>query len=290
MSNQAVIPEQTPPHYASNVIMSQPKTVYLNKPKHYKEEDDATAENGSADTQTPGNPPSPEQTHDWQKRYSDLKSYHDKQTKAAEAREAEQARILAEKDKELLTAKQEPIKLPSTPDEVAAFKAKYGHLYNIIETVALQANTSTKAEFERVLKESDNRVKAIAAEKARAELLELHPDAFTLKSEPEFVKWYEDQIPSIKAMINSEFVQDVSRGLDIYKKDVGIIKKTQAQKEAESAAAAMNVPTRSIVEVGQTGGKIWKASEVAAIPTSKYRQYEAEILKAYAEGRFDPNN
>lgn len=241
-------------------------------------------------TPEPGNTNPQEPTHDWQKRYSDLKSYHDKQIQLKDLELQERGRILAEKEKAIEALKTVPVKLPSTPQEIEQFKQKYPALYNTIKTVAMEENISTKAQLEKAIKDNEVRTQELAAEKAKAELLELHPDAFTLKQDPEFVEWYNEQIPAIKALLESEFVRDVARGIEIYKKDKGIIRKTKTVREAEAKAAAMAIPTKSVVEVGQGGVRVWKASEVKAIPMSQYHKYEAEINRAVTEGRYDENS
>jgi len=272
-----------------NVIASQPKALYLNKPKHHPEEEDANGTSDPLDTQEPSTSSSSEPNHDWQKRYSDLKSYHDRQIALAKAKEQEQARILAEKERALEVATKQEVKLPSTPTEVQSFIKNYPDLANIIKTFVLEENLTTKAELEKAIKENEKKMQAIAAEKARLALLELHPDADTIKDDPDFITWYEEQIPLVKQLLTSDFVADVARGLDIYKKDKGIIRQTKAEKEKAAKAAAMSVSTNSVVEVGTGKGKIWTASEVKRIPTSQYHKYEAEIMKALSEGRYNEN-
>lgn len=274
-----------------NLIASQKGVMYLNKPRNYKEEDSSeVAENPIADTSQPGSNTPSESTHDWQKRYSDLKSYHDKQIKAKEAELTEKARLLTEKEQALRTLQEAPVKLPKTPAEIAAFKEKYPDLYMVMETIALEKDLNTQTKLDKALKENEERTNALAAEKAREELLKLHPDAMTLKTDPDFLNWYEEQITQIRALIESPSVIDVARGLDIYKKDKGLITKTKKQKEDDNKAASKTVTTQPRVEVGVGGGKIWKASEVKAIPMSQYHKYESDIQSALMEGRYDPDN
>jgi len=275
----------------ANVIASQPRTLYLNKPKHHKEEEDDTVPQDSGNTGTPGDGKnSSEPNHDWQKRYSDLQSHMDKQIKAKDAELGEKARLLAEREKAFDTLQKEPIKLPSTPAEVAEFRNKYGYLYDMIKTIAQTSNQSTNAELQKAIADNETSIKQLAAIRAMTELLQIHPDAESLKTDPDFLEWYKEQVPSLKSLIESPNVNEVARGLDIYKKDKGIVKKTKTQKDNDNRAAAMAVTTNNIVEVGQGGGKIWRASEVKAIPMSKYGKYEAEILKAMSEGRYDENS
>lgn len=291
MTNPQSVMFQAPPseHNVANVISSQSKTLYLNKPRNHKEDDEVPQDTDKV-TQEDGKNSS-EPNHDWQKRYSDLKSYHDKTLKAKDDDINEKARLLVEKEKLLEATKTEQtLKVPSTPEEIEAFKLKYPALYNVIETISVQKNLSTKTQLEKAIKENEAVTKSLAAEKARSELVEIHPDAMSLKNDPEFIDWYQSQVSYIKSLIESDRVVDIARGIDIYKKDKGIITKSKSQKDAEVRAAAMAVNTKPFVEVGGGVGKIWKASEVKAIPNSQYHKYEAEILKALADGRYDENS
>jgi hypothetical protein len=140
-----------------------------------------------------------------------------------------------------------------------------------------------------MMKEQSERTKAIAAAEAMRQLIAIHPDVEHLKRDPDFLSWASNQLPAVRALLESERVEDVARGIDIYKKDAGITYKTAKQKEEEALAASMSVPTNPRVEVGSGGGKIWRASEVNAIPRNQYHKYEGEILKALAEGRYREN-
>lgn len=282
-------------HHIANVVSSQKGILYLNKPKYHKEEEEGTEAPLETDiTVTPvdGNTPSQDvkvqPSHDWEKRYSDLQSYSAKQLKAKEDELYEQRRVLDEKQK-LLEAIQAP-KMPSTPKEVEEFKLKFGSLYNMIETIAMNNNLSTKKELERAIEETNKTTKQLTAEKARQKLREIHPDVDTIKSDPEFIKWFESQVGAIKSLLTSDFVEDVARGIDIYKKDTGIVKQTRTQKAEINKEASMAITTKSAIEIGKDGGKVWKASEVKRMSPSQYAKNEAEILKAYAEGRYDENN
>lgn len=274
----------------ANVVASQSRTLYLNNPRGHKPEEDSTVPADPDNGTLQDGKTSLEPTHDWQKRYSDLQSHTAKQLKSATEEKDELVRQLREKDNALEVAKKQPVKLPSTPQEVQEFKQKYGTLYNIMETMILSNNLTTTAELQKAIKETDDRTQRLAAHRAMSELLNIHPDAETLKNDPEFISWYKSQPKPIKALIESIDVQEVARGLDIYKKDRGFIQKTPQQKIADNRAAAMAINTQPMVEVGNQGGRIWRASEIKRMPVSVFGKYEAEILKAMSEGRYDENS
>lgn len=285
---------QTPPseHDIINVIASQSRVMYLNNPKDYKEEEvleegkppvePVTAPNGENTTSDPAN-------HDWQKRYSDLKSYMDKERNKLNAEKEALVNSVKEKEYALEQANKQAVQMPTTPEEFDAFKTKYGHLVDVMRTVAIQENTSTKAELEKAIKDANERARKLEAEKAFSTLLAIHPDAETLRSDSKFIEWVESQIPAVRRLIESDKVDEVARGIDIYKKDIGMIKESPAMKAAKQAAAARNVPTNSQVEIATGQGKIWKASEVKRMSRTEYAKHEKEVLKALAEGRYRDN-
>lgn len=265
--------------------------MYLNNPKNYVEEEvleegqppvePVTAPNGE---NTPSEPAT-----DWQKRYSDLRSYTEKEKTRFAAEKEALANSLREREEALEQAKQQAVKMPTTPEEFEAFKSKYGHLVDVMRTIAIQEASSSKTEYEKLTKQAMERTKALEAEKAFSKLLSIHPDAETLRTDSAFIEWVNIQIPAVRKLIESDKVDEVARGIDIYKKDIGFIKETPAQKAAKQAAAARNVPTNSQIEVGPKTGKIWKASEVKALSRTEYGKRENEILAALADGRYRAN-
>jgi hypothetical protein len=283
---------QAPPseHNVKNVLASQPRTLYLNNPRGHKEEDEPLDnQNPPSDTsgtvQNNSSTPQP----NWEKRYSDLRSYTDKELNTLKSELADKSKLLADTIKKLEEVKEEPIKVPNTPEEVAEFMKKWPQLGNIMITLARQESFSTKEELKKALKKTEDQTRQLAAEKARAELLEIHPDALTIKQSPEFIEWFNAQVQSIKNLITSDYVQDVARGLDIYKKDTGIIAKSKKQKEEEQRQLAHEIPTNTRMEIGGER-RVWRASEVNKMHPREFAKHQVEIEKAWKEGRYDENS
>ena len=89
---------------------------------------------------------SKKQEHDWQKRYSDLKSYHDRQRN-----EWQQEKELLDAKAKLAEQSTSLASMPRTPEELEEFKKEYPDVYGVVETVSrLQAEEKT-AEIESVL-------------------------------------------------------------------------------------------------------------------------------------------
>jgi len=220
---------------------------------------------------------SAEPTHDYKKRYDDLKKHYDAKIEEFKGKETEL----------LSLAKQASdggtnYNPPKTPEELEKFKEEYPDVYNVIESVAYsQADNKTKnlqSEVEELKKE---RVQ-LTKQKAEQELLRSHPDFMTIKSDEEFISWLEEQPPSIAdgVLKNNTDAKWASRVLDLYKADKGI-KRTSKQK---ASSAADYVPTNKKSEPNK-GKKEWSSEEIRRMKPHEFEKYEKEIDLARREGR-----
>ena len=82
---------------------------------------------------------SKKQEHDWQKRYSDLKSYHDRQRN-----EWQQEKELLDAKTKLAEQTTSLASMPKTTEELEEFKQEFPDVYGVVETVSrLQAEART---------------------------------------------------------------------------------------------------------------------------------------------------
>ena len=225
------------------------------------------------------------QDHDWKKRYSDLKSYHDRKNN-----EWTQQQELAEAKLKLAEQKaNHPDVLPKSPEELEEFKKEYPDVYNVVETVAKLQSTERMREVEtrlEELKKSEQESKVRIAEK---ELLSLHPDFIEIKDSPEFLTWLDEQPASIAEGIkkNRTDAKWASRVLDLFKIDNNISQKKRGRPRksiAESAAEAVT-KTEKVSVSTEGDAKIWTSEEIAKLKPHQFEKLEAEIDKASKEGR-----
>ena len=225
------------------------------------------------------------QDHDWKKRYSDLKSYHDRKNN-----EWSQQQELAEAKLKLAEQKaSQPDVLPKSPEELEEFKKEYPDVYNVVETVAKLQSTERMREVEtrlEELKKSEQESKVRIAEK---ELLSLHPDFIEIKDSPEFLTWLDEQPASIAEGIkkNRTDAKWASRVLDLFKIDNNISQKKRGRPRksiAESAAEAVT-KTEKVSVSTEGDAKIWTSEEIAKLKPHQFEKLEAEIDKASKEGR-----
>ena len=163
--------------------------------------------------------------HDWKKRYSDLKSYHDrKNNEWTQQNELTEAKLKLAEQK--VSA---PQNLPKSQEELEEFKKEYPDVYDVVETVSrLQASASVKEVQDRIesLRKAEREAQIRTAEK---ELLSVHPDFLEIKSDSEFLSWLEEQPKSISDGVykNRTDFKWAARVIDLYKSDTNIGQKKE---------------------------------------------------------------
>ena len=225
------------------------------------------------------------QDHDWKKRYSDLKSYHDRKNN-----EWSQQQELAEAKLKLAEQKaSQPDVLPKSPEELEEFKKEYPDVYNVVETVAKLQSAERMQEVEARLEELKKSEQESQVRLAEKELLSLHPDFIEIKDSPEFLSWLDEQPASIAEGIkkNRTDAKWASRVLDLFKVDNNISpKKRGRQKKSNAESAAEAVTKTEKVSVSPEGeAKVWTSEEIAKLKPWEFEKLESEIDKASREGR-----
>lgn len=249
--------------------------------------------------------PTPDNTkpnHDWEKRYSDLKSYSDKKIN-------ELSTAITNVQNELKQAKTQakaPVAFPKSEADMDAFRQEFPDLYDHMLSVAgKEAQKALEEQREELENLKQLRIQ-INADKAFASLLKLHPDAEEIKQADSFRDWYNAQPKGIQALLNSEDITDVAKGLDIFKAETGyggdsatkkVTKPNKANTSnnnnsnsmmtpASKAAEAISTPSKGTPEGSGGNKKVWRESEVERMPFRQYERLELEIESARREGRF----
>tara|TARA_R110002073_G_C9438475_1_gene577226 strand:- start:399 stop:1313 length:915 start_codon:yes stop_codon:yes gene_type:complete len=240
------------------------------------------------------NKASKEQTHDFKKRYGDLKRHYDtKLNEWKQEKEMFQAKLAVE-------AKKHDIKkLPKTEEELESFKEKYPDVYDVVETISsLQASERVK-DIEGRLQELRNKEQEAVVQTAEKQLLSMHPDFSNLKEDESFLNWLEDQPTNISDGIfkNNTDVKWAARVVDLFKADIGAPRNTKrtnqkANKRPQSSSpknqAAQSVTKTTAnrsLDSFQDDTKIWSIAEIARLKPKEYELLEKDIDKAVKEGR-----
>jgi len=235
-----------------------------------------------------------EQTHDFKKRYDDLKRHYDnKLNEWKQEKELLNAKLSVE-------AKKHDIQeLPKTEEELSEFKEKYPDVYDVVETISsLQANERVKDIEERL---HDLRVKEQEAvvQTAAKQLMNLHPDFEVLRESDVFLSWLDEQPASISDGIykNNTDVKWAARVIDLFKADNDIktpkprnksksTKRSQSKTSRNDAAQAVTrTNSKMSLEQFQDDKKVWSVQEISRLKPWEYEKVEKEIDKAVREGR-----
>ena len=223
---------------------------------------------------------SKKQEHDWQKRYSDLKSYHDRQRN-----EWQQEKELLDAQAKLAEQTTSLASMPKTTEELEEFKQEYPDVYGVVETVSrLQAEERT-AEIEKRIAALTEKEEEAKYKTAEQELLVLHPDFIQLKESSEFLDWLESQPETISNGIykNRTDARWAARILDLYKMDSNIQPKSKSKKA--DAAQAVSFTQKTAPATGSGDKKIWTNAEISKLKPHEFEHFEKEIVKASKEGR-----
>ena len=237
---------------------------------------------------------SKEQTHDFKKRYGDLKRHYDtKLNEWKQEKEMFQAKLAVE-------AKKHDIKkLPKTEEELESFKEKYPDVYDVVETIsALQASDRVK-DIEGRLEELRYKEQEAVVQTAEKQLLNIHPDFVDLKENENFLNWLTDQPTNISDGIfkNNTDVKWAARVVALFKADIGAPRNTKranqkANKPPKSsspknkaAQAVTRTTANRSLDSFQDDTKIWSIAEISRLKPKEYELLEKEIDKAVKEGR-----
>jgi hypothetical protein len=268
----------------------------------YKEDDEEKEESETVEVQADPKEKATQQTdesfaakptqeeHDYKKRYDDLKRHYDeKLSEFKSEREELVTQLQSLKGKEY--AMPRGVAAPKTAEELEDFKQRYPDVFEVVETVSgIQAETSL-AKMRQELDDIKAREKDLEKQKAFEELLRLHPDFDTLKSDQDFLSWLEDQPESLSNGIykNNTNAKLAARVIDLYKADKGI-SKSQKKTKSSDAAASVSRPQAREVATQKSEAKIWNASDIAKMKPWEYEKLEAEIDTARSEGRINFNS
>ena len=234
-----------------------------------------------------------EQTHDFKKRYDDLKRHYDtKLNEWKQEKELINAKISVEAKKQSIR------ELPKTEEELHEFKEKYPDVYDVVETIStLQANERVK-EIEEKLSDLRLKEQEAVVQTAGKQLLNIHPDFDVLKESDVFLSWLDEQPSNMADGIykNNTDVKWAARVIDLFKADNNIKtpkshnklkspKRSQSSPSNSAAQAVTRTNTKRSLDDFQNDKKIWSVQEISKLKSHEYEKVEKEIDRALKEGR-----
>ena len=229
----------------------------------------------------------PQDTHDYKKRYGDLKKHYD-----TKLNEWKQQSELLKAELAISEKAQQIPELPKSEEELQEFRAKYPDVYDVVETISTLKASDKVKEIEGHLEQLKVKEQQAVVQTAEQELISLHPDFINLKEDPKFLDWLDEQPSSIADGIykNNTDPKWAARVIDLFKADNGTVSKTRSrkQKPSNSKRAAESVTKtnkRRYIEDLQDDTKIWTVAEISKLKPSEFAQLEKQIDKASREGR-----
>ena len=231
----------------------------------------------------------PEESHDYKKRYDDLKRHYDAKVNEFKQEIGELKSAVRSNDVEMPRG----IPMPKTMEELQTFKDQYPDIFEVVQTVSAMQAQSQLSQLQEEIGVIKEREKNLEKQKAYAELLHLHPDFDELKGSAEFLEWLDEQPESLSDGIykNNTNARLAARVIDLYKADKNIrTKPKQTRSRQDDAAAAVTRQAPKEIVTKDSGGKIWKASQIAKMKPHEFEKLESELDAARSEGRIDFNS
>ena len=284
-AKEAKIQEEQNVVESANTAYSNPYTKDSEKEEEYARQsaEDTSKETTPQETGFMNNETQP--THDYKKRYDDLKSHYDrKQNENKQKLEELEAKTrLAEKNKAM--ANYTP---PKSDEDLKQFKEKYPDVYDVVETISQKQALQQTETLQEEVKSLRKREEDLVVQSAYRELVNAHQDFNELKDSQEFIDWLNTQPSSISDGVtkNSKDSKWAIRVVDLYKADNGL-SKSKPSSTVSAAQSVTKTKAKSVNTSGNSDKRIWKSSEIQKMNSRVYEKLEKEIDLAFKEGRVD---
>jgi len=276
---------------ADGMFVNRPKVAVIDNNPEQKDEPNNEEQSAQEETPVEEQEETKYNRVDYKKRYDDLKRHHDRKINTLKS-EIEEIKKRALESRPKYTP-------PKSAEELEEWRKENPDIYAVVESVAHIRSTEEVKELQEQLKNVKEQLTYEAANRAYAELKSLVPDFEEIRANDDFHAWAEEQPEEIQNWVykNSTNVQLAAKAINLYKADRGLLnaqaqeQKPPVQTSSSAGGADEAIPTTARVEEPTSnGGRIWKASEIAALSTKQAEQYMEEIDLAFAEGRVDPDS
>jgi hypothetical protein len=223
------------------------------------------------------NLPAEEKT--FKKRYGDLRR-HSQKVEDDLRKEVDELKALVQKTTET------QMKLPARDEDIDAWARQYPDVYRIVESIALKKAKETQKSLEERMRKVDESERETSREKARVELLKIHPDFDQIEDSDDFHNWAEEQPKWVQDALyeNDDDFRSASRAIDLYKADRNISKRKSSDNKA--AAQAVNTRGRSTPNATADQEGVFYESQVQKMSMQEYEANQENIVKAMRSGKF----
>lgn len=233
------------------------------------EEDDDGPEPESAEERT------------FKKRYGDLRRHSQKQ-------QADFQKQIDDLKSQLEQSTKQQIKLPKSEEELSEWAKEYPDVAKIVETIAIKKAKEQSSELEERMKKIDGMQYEAQKQKAEAELMQIHPDFDKIRDTDEFHEWVEGQPKWVQQALyeNETDARSAARAIDLYKADMGLVKKQRSSRDDEREAAKGVRTTRGSSPDATGDSNVIRESDVEKMSAREYERRQEEIVAAIQAGRF----
>jgi hypothetical protein len=221
-------------------------------------------------------------THDYKKRYDDLKKHYDIKVEDFKKSKEEYEAKITSFDNPTLPA-------GATSQEMESFREDYPDVYKAMQTISAQQAEEKSKQLEEEIASLKEKEVHLVQEQAKKELTDAHPDFFELREAEDFLQWLEEQPVSISNGItqNNTDSKWAVRVVDLYKADKGLVKSRKKQSKSNDKAADF-VPTKNKVVTNTKTERIWTTDEISRLRPDQFDKLEKELEQANREGRIRP--
>lgn len=215
----------------------------------------------------------------FKKRYSDLRR-HSQKVENDLRKEIEELKALVQ------TATEKQMKLPANEEDIDSWAKQYPDVYRIVESIAMKKAKETTKTLEERMRKVDESERETSREKARVELLKLHPDFDKIEDSEDFHDWAEEQPKWVQDALyeNDDDYRSAARAIDLYKADRNIGRKRPA--ETKGAAEAVNTRGRATPSATADQEGVFYESQVQKMSIAEYEKNQEDIVKAMRSGKF----
>jgi hypothetical protein len=212
----------------------------------------------------------------FKKRYGDLRRH----TQQLMQQKDEQ---LAAVKNQLDTAAKGQIKFPKTDEEIDQWSRKYPDVAKIVDTIAQKRAGEALAEGDKRMASLRQLETKLTRKEAEQQLVKIHPDFNTFRSDPSFHQWVEMQPQYISDALykNNTDAKAAARAIDLYKSDKG------SRKTSAKNSAAQSVGRTSKTSNPSANKTTFSESQVAAMSTKEFDKNEESIMDAMRSGKFN---
>ena len=224
-------------------------------------------------------------THNYKKRYDDLKRRYDQ-------------KIGEFKQKELdfenqLNSMQPAYETPKSEEEIQQFRESNPDLYDTFESVAHNIAADQISSLQPRLSAIEQREQELAIREAEEAMRNAHPDYEDIKGSDDFHEWAQEQPEQIQDWVyrNPDNVSLASKAIDLYKLETGKgqrSKQRRSNRQQPTTQSAADMVSTKTTNVEPKQQKIWTESEIAKMSLDQFDKYEQDIRQAIDEGRVRP--